>query len=117
MKKVIIFIYIFLFLVLPVEAKRNHPESYYQDKYCTGIKEYVLPDKTRVDCLTDEYAIEFDFANKWSESIGQALYYAKMTGKKPAVYLIMENAEKDKKYLKRIQSLANDLGLAVVRVE
>ena len=26
-----------------------------------------------------------DFAKKWAESIGQALYYSKMTGKAPAV--------------------------------
>ena len=29
-----------------------------------GIEEYELPDKTKVDLLTDKYAIEFDFANK-----------------------------------------------------
>lgn len=36
--------------------------------------EYVLPDRTRVDCLTDEYAIEIEFAENWAESIGQAMY-------------------------------------------
>jgi len=40
-----------------------------------GVIEYVLQDKTRVDCLTEEHAIEFDFANHWAESIDQALYY------------------------------------------
>lgn len=88
------------------EATINIPnklhEKDYVNKYCTGIKEYTLPDKTRIDCLTDEYAIEFDFAKKWAESIGQSLYYAKKTGKKPAVAIIT-SGEKDKKYLKRIQ--------------
>ena len=64
-------------------------EKDYVDKYCDGIKEYVLPDKTRVDCLTNEYAIEFDYAKKWAESVGQSLYYAEKTGKKPAVAIIL----------------------------
>ena len=37
------------------------------------------------------YAVEFDFAEKWAEAVGQALYYALKTGKKPAVVLIMED--------------------------
>lgn len=43
--------------------------------------EYRLSDNTRVDCMTDTLAVEFDFANKWAECIGQALYYGKQTKK------------------------------------
>jgi hypothetical protein len=67
-------------------------ERYYQSQLCDELKgqiEYVLFDKTRVDCLTNEYAIEVDWAKKWAESIGQSLYYAKITEKKPAVALIV----------------------------
>lgn len=77
-------------------------EKDYVNMYCTGIKEYTLPDKTRIDCLTDEYAIEFDYAKKWAESIGQSLYYAKKTGKKPAVAIIT-SGEQDMKYINRIK--------------
>ena len=66
-------------------------EAYYVTNWCHpsfGQREFLLWDKTRVDCLTKDYAIEFDFAKKWAESAGQALYYGKMTGKKPAVVLI-----------------------------
>lgn len=52
--------------------------------------EYKLEDNTRVDCLTPDYAVEFDFASKWAESIGQSLYYAQKTKRKPAVVLIMQ---------------------------
>ncbi len=83
-------------------------EKDYVNNYCEGIKEFVLPDKTRVDCLTNEYAIEFDYAKKWAESIGQSLYYAKMTGKKPAVALILSSSE-DKKYVKRINYTDKDI--------
>lgn len=60
------------------------------------MEEYELSDKTRVDCLTDKYAIEYDFANKKYEAVGQALHYAVMTGKQPKVVLII-----DKKYEKK----------------
>ena len=84
----------------PIQTKMY--EKDYVVQYCDGIKEYVLPDKTRIDCLTDEYAIEFDYAKKWAESIGQSLYYAKKTGKKPAVAIIIDD-EKDLKYIQRIR--------------
>lgn len=45
--------------------------------------EVVAPDGTRCDILTDEYAIEVDFANKWAEAIGQALNYAIQFNKMP----------------------------------
>ena len=41
-------------------APDNYHEADYVNEYCEGKIEYRLPDKTRVDCLTDEYAIEFD---------------------------------------------------------
>ena len=74
-------------------AWHQHSESSYQHAYCVahnGIEEYINSDKTRVDCLTKDYAIEFDFANKWYEAIGQALHYGLMTGKKPKIVLILD---------------------------
>ena len=64
--------------------------------------EYILPDKARVDCLLDDLAVEVDFAPKWAECIGQAMYYAKMTNKIPACLLILEK-ESDVKYLQRLE--------------
>lgn len=68
-------------------------ESDYVAEYCDGQIEYVLVDGTRVDCLTDEYAIEYDYGRKWSESIGQALHYGMMTGRKPGIVLIYQNPD------------------------
>ena len=62
-------------------AKHEYNEHYYQNIWCrehNGITEYILADKTRVDCLTKDMAVEFDFASKWAESVGQSLYYAKI---------------------------------------
>jgi hypothetical protein len=74
------------------------------EKHC-GIQEYENDDKTRVDCLTATHAVEFDFANKWAESIGQAEHYALMTGKKGKVVLILENPDKEMVYFNRVKCL------------
>jgi len=97
---------------------KKHNERYYQTKLCNnldGDMEYTLKDRTRVDCLTDEYAIEVDFAKKWAESIGQSLYYAEMTGKKPAIGLIV--GEKDTRYLRRLKIIADKFDISVIKIK
>lgn len=71
-------LFLSLFLVFFNTSFAKKYERDYQNEFCiNGIKEYRLPDKTRVDCLTEEYAIEIDFAKsgKVFEGISQALYY------------------------------------------
>lgn len=97
MIKKILFSICIIFVCTNANAKRTHSERYYQQRECKGVMEYKLYDNTRVDCLTDEYAIEFDFADKWAEAIGQSLHYGRMTGKAPGIYLIIEK-ESDMKY-------------------
>ena len=122
-KNFIIFIFIFLLGINNANASafeygytsdgfkyviHKHNESSYQHVWCAehnGIEEYENSDFTRVDCLTDTHAIEFDFANKWAESIGQALHYSYMTGKRAKVVLILENPEKQMCYFERVQNL------------
>ena len=89
-------------------------EKDYVNKYCSGEIEYMLPDKTRIDCLTDEYAIEFDYAKKWAESIGQSMYYSEMTGKKPAVAIIMKR-KLDERYIKRIRKANKNITIFRIR--
>lgn len=91
----------------------NQKESYYVDNWCTsdfGRKEFILWDKSRCDCLTKDYAVEFDFASKWAESVGQSLYYAKLTRRKPAVALILTKWS-DIIYMKRLESLLEQTGI------
>ena len=94
----------------------NATEKEVVKKFCTGKIEYTLDDKTRVDCLTDKYAIEYDYARKWAECIGQAQYYALKTNKKPACALILRG-EKDKKYLKRLKKIAKKKRIKVYIIE
>lgn len=115
-------VFLLFFLLLSAEsvfAVHLHKEKYYQDEWCDrigGIKEYRLDDGTRVDCLTDQYAIEFDFASKWAESVGQSLYYASVTGKRPGVVLIMEE-EDDARFLARLNLLAERYGIKVWQIQ
>jgi len=117
----ILLIIVSLFILGCVEKEKKykkHTEKYYQSKFCKnlgGIMEFRLRDKTRVDCLTDKYAIEVDFAKKWAEGIGQSLYYAIMTKRKPAVALIV--SKKDKRYIKRLEKVAKKLGIKVFLIK
>ncbi len=96
--------------------QKKYNEKYYQTQLCNeldGLMEQSLLDRTRVDCLTDEYAIEVDFAKKWAEGAGQALYYALMTEKKPAVGLIVRETEKDRRSVKRLEALAEKYAIKI----
>lgn len=112
--------YIICFVIIILSAQISfaahiHKEKVYQDVWCDsagGIKEYRLSDGTRVDCVTDNYSIEFDFAPHWAESIGQSLYYAERTGKQPGVVLIMENTGDDR-YMQRLNLIAGKFGIKV----
>ena len=108
--------YLILTLLLIATPVYALPEKHYQKETCNGIMEYRLDDGSRVDCLTDEYAIEYDFANKWAEAVGQSLYYAEKTGKKPAIILILKD-EKQKKHLPKAEVLCKKYGieLGVIR--
>lgn len=91
---------------------RTNPERWYQELWCPehyGEVEVRLADNTRVDCLTEDYAIEFDFANKWAEAIGQAQHYAAMTDRRPGIVLIIEDEERDQRHIKRLQQTLDNI--------
>ena len=86
-----------------------HSEATYRHSWCkahNGIEEFKNKDYTRVDCLTSTHAVEFDFAKKWAESIGQALHYQEMSGKRGMIVLILENPKKEMIYFNRIKKLS-----------
>lgn len=129
LKIIILFLLIFLLVSVVVfcfteplkngeleEGKSKYKEADYVKAYCNGQIEYVLSDKTRIDCLTDEYAIEFDWAKKWAEGVGQSLYYAKMTGKKPAVAIIIKSP-KDKRYIERIKKTDPNIKVFIIKAK
>ena len=89
---------LFLFYSFNAQAEVKN-ERYYQEIYCdlvNGATEFVLDDKSRVDCLTDDEAIEVDWASKWAECVGQALYYGAETNRKSKCLLIGNKEDYDK---------------------
>ncbi len=100
---------------ISVHASRLFNEAYYQNEWCNkwnGQTEVILNDNTRIDCETKNYVAEFDFAKKWAEAIGQSLHYGRMTGKKPAIILIIEKPS-DFKYFNRIKPLCKEHGITL----
>ena len=104
-----------LFLPIVNSTPHKNLESWYQERWCDahdGEIEVVLPDNTRCDCVTATHAIEFDFGEKWAESIGQSLYYGKELEKIPGVVLILEE-ESDRKYWTRLTSTIDHYALPI----
>ncbi len=97
-KTLIVMVLSVMLLPASASARRLHPKRWYQERWCA---KYFSTGPHQVShiygCLTPEYVVEFDYANRWYESIGESLHYAMQTGKKAGIVLIMEK-EKDLKY-------------------
>ena len=110
-----ILILAFTMVILPVNALEN--EDYYNRQFCSevsGQAEYRLPDRSRVDCLTDTHAYEADWADglKVYESIGQSLYYAAETGKKPGILLLVRKKNSDK-HIRKVKRVIENWSLPI----
>lgn len=115
MKKILIMLVLMLITSASFSQLSKMRESYYQNGFSIimkGEKEVVLDDQTRVDIVTDTFAIEVDFAKKWAESIGQSYHYAKKLNKKPGILLIV-NGYTDDRFVKILMPHAIELGITV----
>ena len=68
-----------------------------------GQAEARTPDGSRVDILTEDTAWEVDWcaSGKWSQGIGQALYYGLATNRKPGLILLQKDPTKERRYYLR----------------
>jgi hypothetical protein len=110
-----IWIILALLLISVICYSQKQPEKYYQNVFATIIKgktEVVLSDQARVDIVTDTFAIEVDFAHKWAESVGQALYYNIELNKKAGVLLLVDG-RKNERYVKRLLKIAERYKITV----
>ena len=57
----------------------------------------------RADIVNSSHAIEVEYASKWKEAIGQSLWYAIQTNKRPGIVLIKRSTA-DNKYVIMLQS-------------
>lgn len=95
------------FLVHPLIAKPRHSEKWYQGKVAAilqGRMEVNVSDG-RIDVLTATHAIEVEFASKWKQSIGQALWYSMQTGRSAGIVLVIEDEKRDLPYAIRLESI------------
>jgi len=115
MKKILLLIMLVLFSVSAFSQTRQR-ESYYQQKFAAivnGETEVILEDRTRVDIVTDTHVIEVDFAEKWAESIGQALHYEGMLNNKQAGVLLVLDLDREERFLDRLVGVAAKHGIDV----
>ena len=80
------------------DAPKHEGETAIAGRHCIkigGIPEWRLADGARADCLLPKVAIEYDFgkAGKVYECGGQALFYARETGRAPQCILIHRHTE------------------------
>ena len=114
MRKIITFgLLITLLLPAMAFADRLHPKRWYQERWCAkyfDIAEVSVSDQ--YDCLSEKYVIEFDYADKWYESIGESLHYALQTSRKACIVLIMEK-ESDVKYWIKLKKTIKHYSLPI----
>jgi len=84
----------------------------YRSFYFVSNLEVVLPDSTRCDCVTETHAVEFDFGSKWTEAVGQSIFYSLQAQKKAGIVLILET-KKDRKYWIRMNTIIEHFNLPI----
>jgi len=118
--------YLLIILLLTIMGSCSAPRQYHLQSekdyqmafnriYFQGSAEMEVPVKYgRIDLLTFDYAIEVDAIDKFHEGIGQALHYARETGRKPALAIyINDPTEHDLAKLKYVKSLCKLLRIKV----
>jgi hypothetical protein len=91
------------FMLALVSTAAIGAEQDYTDRFCetiAGSTKVVFEDRTRPDCINEHYVIEVDWAYKFYEGIGQALYYGTVSGVDPGLVLIVRD-QNDQKYVER----------------
>ena len=104
---------ILLFTLIPIflSAQKISEAQYIRmiNEGLQGQTEYKVT-SGRIDILTETHAIEVERANKWKQSIGQALWYGLQTTNKPAIILIIEESS-DYKYFIQLNTALDYAGL------
>ena len=116
MKKFLLLLLVFV--TSTANATRN--EDYFTKQWCyqmnplgeVGKVQVRMGDGSWADCITQDYAIEFDWGNKFKEGIGQSLNYSYETGKRPGVVLLLKK-ESDEKHWRQMQNIILKFNLPI----
>lgn len=94
------------------QPNRNEVQwsAYFAEKYAAE-PEAVLWDRTRVDLLSDTEAIEVEWAEKQYQAPGQAVWYGIVSGKPPAVLLLVKDAKAEAAHVYRCTAICAKLGI------
>lgn len=118
----LIILFLILFLFLRNKGKKKFFEKDYQEYFCKKFKgkiEHGLEDNEgRVDCILKEYAVEvkrLSNSGYWG-CVGQALYYAVKTDKKPAILAIIEE-DLDYKRLEKIKIVSKNYNIKLWTID
>ena len=90
-------------------------EAEYQKEWCAkhnGEIDYKTQEKTTVDCLTDTYSVELDYAEKWVQAMRKSRDHSLSTGKAPGVVLILQNSA-DEKHLFKLRQVVEKRRLGI----
>lgn len=108
------YLYIAILLIIICSSSAHgyndyNKESWYRDIWCYGeteVKVFPKGVSPRCDCLTENFAIEVDFARKWHEAVGQSLFYGHHLKRIPGILLIITKPS-DMKHLNNLIDMIN----------
>ena len=74
-----------------------------------------LPDDTQCDLVTKTHAYEVEKAPDWKYAVGQSLHYARVTGCKAGIILVMTSntSKKPGHYRKQLEAVIKAYGLPI----
>lgn len=82
-----------------------------------GVREAAV-EGGRADLLVGSFAVEVDRLEKWHEGVGQALHYGSVTGKQPALALILgSDAGRPNETLRLVDRVCVEQGIRLVLLQ
>lgn len=107
-----------LIVGMSVLHAEKRDEAYYQNvaaEACGGETEVHMPDGSRCDIVTEDFAIEVDFSRKFKEAVGQSLNYAFQSNKRAGIVLIIDEPTDSLKLMSLIEHF--DLPITVWTID
>ena len=106
-----------IFMVSAGAMAKFEKEDFYNKQYCAEMggtfgQYHKNTGATRafVDCETNDTVWEGEWSHKSYEAVGQSLWYASITGKKPGLLFYIKKDNQDK-YIKRAILTMESLGI------
>lgn len=102
---------IFLPLLTNAQVSSRYEKDYVRHiQTLIGGQREVSVNSGRIDLVSGDTAFEVEWASNWKESIGQSLWYALQSNKKPGIILILRK-KKDYKYFIQLNTALEYAGL------